>query len=50
MKKAEDCFLKVKDDYLKLLYKEKIFDKSIADKISSLKKTYIPIYNITMQI
>ena len=43
MKKAEDCFLKVKDDYLKLLYKEKIFDRSIADKISSLKKTYIPI-------
>ena len=43
MKKAEDCFLKVKDDYLKLLYKEKIFDRSVADKINILKKTYIPI-------
>jgi len=43
MKKTEDCFLKVKKDYLKLLHKEKIFDKSISDKISSLKKVYIPI-------
>ncbi len=43
MKKTEDCFLKVKNDYLKLLYKEKIFDKTIADKISSLRRTYIPI-------
>ena len=43
MKEAEDCFLKVKKDYLKLLYKEKIFDKSISDKISNLKKIYIPI-------
>ena len=38
MKKTEDCFLKVKNDYLKLLYKEKIFDKTIADKISSLRR------------
>ena len=43
MKETEDCFLKVKKDYLKLLHKEKIFDKSISDKISSLKKIYIPI-------
>ena len=43
MKETEDCFLKVKKDYLKLLYKEKIFDKSISDKISNLKKIYIPI-------
>ena len=43
MKKTEDCFLKVKNDYLKFLSKEKIFDKSIATKIKSLKKTYIPI-------
>ena len=43
MKKTEDCFLKVKDDYLKFLSKEKIFDKSRATKIKSLKKTYIPI-------
>ena len=43
MKKTEDCFLKVKNDYLKFLNKEKIFNKSIADKITSLKRTYIPI-------
>jgi len=43
MKKTEDCFLKVKNDYLKFLSKEKIFDKSKAAKIKSLKKTYIPI-------
>jgi len=43
MKKTEDCFLKVKNDYLKFLGKEKIFDKSRATKIKSLKKTYIPI-------
>ena len=43
MKKTEDCFLKVKNDYLKFLSKEKIFDKSRETKIKSLKKTYIPI-------
>jgi len=43
MKKTEDCFLKVKNDYLKFLSKEKIFDKSKIAKIKSLKKTYIPI-------
>ena len=43
MKETEDCFLKVKKDYLKLIHKEKIFDKSISDKISSLKRVYIPI-------
>ena len=43
MKEIEDCFLKVKNDYLKFLSKEKIFDKSRATKIKSLKKTYIPI-------
>ena len=43
MKKTEDCFLKVKNDYLKFLNKEKIFNKSTADKIISLKKIYIPI-------
>jgi len=26
MKKTDDCFLKVKNDYLKFLNKEKIFD------------------------
>ena len=43
MKKTEDCFLKVKNDYLKFLNKEKIFNKSTADKITNLKKPYIPI-------
>ena len=43
MKETEDCFLKVKKDYLKLLNKEKIFNKSISDKESILKKVYIPI-------
>ena len=43
MKETEDCFLKVKNDYLSFLRREKIFNKSTADKITSLKKTYIPI-------
>ena len=43
MKKKEDCFLKVKNDYLKFFNKEKIFDKSKAVKIKNLKKTYIPM-------
>jgi len=43
MKKTEDCFLKVKNDYLKFLNKEKIFSRSTADKITNLKRTYIPI-------
>jgi len=43
MKKTEDCFLKVKNDYLKFLNKEKIFNKSKAAKIRSLKRTYIPM-------
>ena len=43
MKKTEVCFLKVKNDYLKFLNKEKIFNKSKAAKIKSLKKNYIPI-------
>ena len=43
MKETEDCFLKVKNDYLKFLSKEKIFKKSKSTKIKILKKTYIPI-------
>ena len=43
MKKTEDCFLKVKNDYLKFLSKEKIINKSKAAKIESLKKFYIPM-------
>ena len=43
MKKTEDCFLKVKNDYLKFLSKEKIYGKSAEVRINSLKKTYIPL-------
>ena len=43
MKEAEDCFLKVRNDYLNFLSKEKIFDQSKAAKIRSLKRTYIPM-------
>ena len=43
MKETENCFLKVKNDYLKFLSKEKIFDKSKTAKIKNLKKTYIPM-------
>ena len=43
MKETEECFFKVKNDYLNFLSKEKIFGKSAASKISSLKKIYIPI-------
>ena len=39
MKKTEDCFLKVKNDYLKFLRKEKIFNKSKTIKIKSLRET-----------
>ena len=42
MKSAEDCFLKVKRDYLKYLSREKVF-QSKNNKIKSLKKIYIPI-------
>ena len=43
MKETEDCFLKVKRDYLKFLKREKILDKSKIIKIDNLKKNYIPI-------
>jgi len=43
MKKTEDCFLKVKNDYLSFLRKEKIFNKSTKSKILNLKRIYIPI-------
>ena len=43
MKEAESCFLKVKNDYLSFLRKEKIFNKSTKSKILSLKRIYIPI-------
>jgi len=41
--KIVDCFLKVKRDYLKFLSKEKIFDQSVATKIASLRRIYIPM-------
>jgi len=43
MKEKEDCFLKVKKDYLSFLKKEEIFGKSEAANIESLKKIYIPM-------
>ena len=43
MKEKEDCFIKVKSDYLRYLNKEKIFGKSKVAKIESLKKIYIPM-------
>jgi len=43
MKKPEDCLLKVKNDYLKFLTKEKIFNKSKKFRIDNLKKNYIPL-------
>ena len=36
MKQTEECFLKVKKDYLNFLNKEKISDKSMKKKISRL--------------
>jgi len=43
MQSVNECCEKVKKDYLKFLSKEKIFGKSAASKILSLKKIYIPI-------
>ena len=43
MKETKDCFLKVKNDYLKFLYKEKIFSKSKENKMKNLKNFYIPL-------
>ena len=43
MKEIEECFIKVKNDYLKYLKNEKIFGKSTSNKIENLKKIYIPL-------
>jgi len=43
MRSVNECFDNVKEDYFKFLNKEKILGKSEAEKIKSLKKTYIPI-------
>ena len=43
MQLNNECFLKVKKDYLKFLNKEKIFNKSKVTKLKNLKKIYIPM-------
>jgi D-glycerate 3-kinase len=43
MQLVNECFNKVKKDYLGFLNKEKIFNKSKATKIKNLKKIYIPM-------
>ena len=43
MQTANECFKRVKKDYLKFLNKEKVFGKSKAKKITILKKFYIPM-------
>ena len=43
MSLQENCFLKVKNDYLNFLNKEEIYIKSTSAKIKNLKKIYIPI-------
>jgi Predicted kinase len=43
MQSINECFESVKKDYLKFLSKKKIFSKSKAAKIKSLKKNYIPM-------
>ena len=43
MHSVNDCFDYVKEDYFKLLNKEKILGKSKTEKIKILKKIYIPI-------
>ena len=43
MQTANECFKRVKKDYLKFLNKEKVFGKSKAEKIQILKKFYIPM-------
>jgi len=43
MRSVNECLDNVKEDYFKFLNKEKIFNKSKQIKISSLKKSYIPM-------
>jgi D-glycerate 3-kinase len=43
MELANECFDKVKKNYLKFLNKEKIYKKTASVHIKNLKKTYIPI-------
>ena len=45
MKEKEDCFLKVKKDYIKFLKKEKIFGQTIGPFIlTSLKLIHVSFY------
>jgi len=43
MEPINECFHKVKKNYLKLLNKEKIYENSMSTNIKNLKKIYIPI-------
>ena len=43
MQSNNECFHKIKKDYLKFLNKEKIYKKSMPIHIKNLKKIYIPI-------
>ena len=43
MQSIDECYDKVKKDYLKFLNKEKIYKKSTSIHIKNLKKIYIPI-------
>ena len=43
MQSINECFHKVKKDYLRLLNKEKIYENSMSTNIKNLKKIYIPI-------
>ena len=42
MQSVNECFDKVKNDYLKFLNKEKIYKKSMSTHIKNLKQIYIP--------
>jgi D-glycerate 3-kinase len=42
MQSVNECFDKVKGDYLKFLNKEKIYKKSMSTHIKNLKQIYIP--------
>ena len=43
MQSANECFNKVKKEYLKFLKSERIFGKSQITHIKNLKRIYIPI-------
>ena len=43
MQSVNECFDKVKKDYLRFLSKEKIYEKSKFVHLENLRKIYIPI-------